>query len=63
MVIGKLAQGDDVNKTITAGIDAPFLYSCMLIARTPCEQVDKSMPSIAAVSNVRFFELASSFSI
>tara|TARA_Y100001968_G_scaffold321989_1_gene357327 strand:+ start:160 stop:507 length:348 start_codon:yes stop_codon:yes gene_type:complete len=63
IVIGKFAQGDDVNKTITAGIEAPFLYNCMLIARTPCEHVDKSVPRRAAVRRVRLLDFESIFSI
>ena len=49
IVIAKLAHGLANKNVITAAVDAPFLYSSMDIASTPCEQTDKMKPKIAAL--------------
>ena len=45
IVTGRLAHGEAKRNVITEGIPAPFLYSCIDIAKIPCEQAESKNPA------------------
>ena len=56
IVTGMFAQGEARRNAITAGIDAPFLWSCIAIAKIPWLHADMRNPRIVALIIV-FLEL------